>query len=127
MSDLIKQYREIVKNANLFRSKSVSLISGEPVYKNGGALHHNIVDLRTIVEQHDRIAELEAEIGLLMQENEDWRDCLPRRDIEQQIKGIYAATNHVADNNDLFYMTADLALELCEQLAEQLRKGGEHE
>lgn len=49
--------------------------------------------------------------------------------IEQQIKGIYLATNHVADNNDISYLPNDFILELCEKYAEQLRQqlsGGEH-
>lgn len=42
--------------------------------------------------------------------------------IENQVKGIYLATNNVADNNDLSYLPAEVSLELCEQFAEQLRK-----
>ena len=110
MSDLtneqIEQYREIVKNA----PHDASNYHCEFKKYYGGTNARNLNDLRTIIAQHDRIAELERE-----------RDEIAKLVYNYCIGDV--AMSIRIDANEL----AEGVYSIIGLDAEQLRKGGEHE
>ena len=112
---VIEQYREIVKNAP---EGATHFEAVDSRYKTRTIDNYMRVDLlRTIIAQHDRIAELERE-----------RD---ERDIEQQIKALedFANLTLIPSMGDgfssQFCSGFESALGHAAQVVDQLRKGGE--
>ena len=108
---VIEQYREIVKNAP---EGATHFEAVDSRYKTRTIDNYMRVDLlRTIIAQHDRIAELERE-----------RD---ERDIEQQIKALESAVESLPDHYKGAHPSSLLGG--CEnhfiECLKQLRKGSE--
>jgi chromosome segregation ATPase len=105
----------MLRDENAKKAERISELERENAHlnSNGECVAHELHDARMFIK------ELEAEIGLLAQENENWRNSLPKLNIEMQIKALeelLTYPNHRFHGDDRLYYSQDSIKRFIEQL-----------